>query len=190
MPIEHASRGVADLTIALPPLLPCSFVRPAHAHELPVDARFHVWVKPGGGRLEVLVRAPLEAMRDVDLLLRGDYLIVSKADRGIAHAARIWIADRIEARADGRPLGPPRLVATRVALASDRAFAAFETARDGVLVAELAASCRRRLADRRGHGGAGDRPRRLRAARLVARWMAGAPPAPRDAARHGGTARV
>ncbi len=106
---------------------------------MPVDARIQLYLKPGGGKLEALVRAPLDALRDIDPPLRGEFVIVSKADRAIRHAAQIWVADQIEMRADGRALGPARIVATRIALASDRAFAqGFEAARAGVLAAPLA----------------------------------------------------
>ena len=139
MPAAHAGRLPVRLIAALLGLLLGLFAGAAGAHEIPTDARIQLYLKPGGGKLEALVRAPLDALRDIDPPLRGEFVIVSKADRAIRHAAQIRVADQIEMRADGRALGAARIVAARIALASDRAFArGFAAARAGVLAAPLA----------------------------------------------------
>ena len=53
----------------------------ARAHEPPADVAVQVFVRPAGERLELLVRAPLEAMQDVDFpTFDKGYLDVPRAD--------------------------------------------------------------------------------------------------------------
>ena len=42
----------------------------AGAHEVPTDVTINLFVKPAGQRLELLVRVPMAAMRDVDVPTR------------------------------------------------------------------------------------------------------------------------
>jgi hypothetical protein len=111
-------------------LLPATAV--ARAHEIPARVSVLVYVKPEAGRLRVLLRAPLEAMRDVDFPQRGlGYLDLARA-RGLAReAAQVWIADYLRAWEDGRALSPS-LTAARVSLPSDRAFTSWDSALAGV----------------------------------------------------------
>ena len=104
------------------------------AHEIPTRITVLTFVKPEPGRLRVVVRAPLEAMRDVDFPQRGlGYLDLAAAQPIAAQAARVWIADYIRAFENGRHLEAGRVVATRISLPSDRAFASYETALGQIL---------------------------------------------------------
>src|SRR5215472_5146034 len=49
------------------------FLMPAApaAHDIPSDVTIHMFLKPEGQRLEVLVRVPLVSMRDMDYPRRG-----------------------------------------------------------------------------------------------------------------------
>ncbi len=100
------------------------------AHEVPVDARVNMFVKPDGKVLNVLVRAPLGAMVEVEFPLRDrDYLIVSRADEAIRYAAKMYLAENFDVYENGVPLGEPKIVAARVSLPSDRSFGSFDEAR-------------------------------------------------------------
>lgn len=93
------------------------------AHEVPATAHVQVFVKPQGGTLLLLVRAPLEAMRDVSFPLRGPgYLDLDRAQDVLRQAALLWIAGSIDLYENGVHLGPERVVAARVSLPSDRSF--------------------------------------------------------------------
>ena len=99
------------------------------AHEIPPDVtvRLHVVVEPA--RLVVLVRAPLAAMRDVQLPLRADgSLELVGIEPRLREAAELWLAGGLTFRRDGRLLGSPRVVAVRLSLPSDPSFAAIDTA--------------------------------------------------------------
>ena len=70
--------------------------------------RIVAYVKPVEGRLQLLVRVPLAAMRDVDFPVRGPgYLDLSRLDAALAGAASLWIADYIELYEDDERLPSP-----------------------------------------------------------------------------------
>jgi hypothetical protein len=104
-------------------------VRPLAAHEIPNRVTVQLFARPDAGRLRVLVRAPLEAMRDVDFPQRGlGYLDLPRASAMTRASAELWIAGSLVAYENGKPLGDARVVATRISLPSDRAFASYDAA--------------------------------------------------------------
>ncbi len=99
------------------------------AHEIPTDVVVQTWVRPAGDTLTVLVRVPLEAMRDVVLPLEGPgYLDLAAADEALRDAAVVWIANPLVVRENGAALGPPDVAALRLSLPSDRSFRDFDSA--------------------------------------------------------------
>jgi hypothetical protein len=103
------------------------------AHDVPDDIMVQAFLRPEGGRLRLLVRVPLEAMRDVDVPTRGQgYLDLDRVEPALRHAATVWLAQAVELFEDGRPVGAGRVAAVRVALPSDRAFQEYESALAGV----------------------------------------------------------
>jgi hypothetical protein len=103
------------------------------AHEIPSSVTVLAYVRPEGRTLSLLVRVPLEAMRDVEFPVRGPgYLDLGAVASLLPDAAKIWIADAVEVRENGRRLDRARIVATRVSLPSDRSFASWEEARSHV----------------------------------------------------------
>ena len=98
----------------------------ARAHETPNDVTVQLLVRPAGDRLEVLVRAPLEAMQDIDFPTFGaGYLDVARADPQLHHAAQVWLADAIEVYEGERRLAPLAIVAVRASIPSDKSFATY-----------------------------------------------------------------
>ena len=117
---------VGLLTIAAPSLL--------NAHDIPARVTVLAFVKPEQGRLRIVLRAPLEAMRDVNWPSKGlGYLDLAKAEPMARDAAQLWIANFIRAYENDELLSEPRLVATRISLPSDRAFATYDAALSRVL---------------------------------------------------------
>lgn len=102
---------------------------PSQAHEVPTDVVVQAIVKPDEERLDVLLRVPLEAMRDVNFPVnsRGQ-LMISTADDALHDAATIWLAREIAIYADGERLDAPRIEAVRLSLPSDRSFGDYERA--------------------------------------------------------------
>ena len=102
----------------------------APAHEIPNDVKVQAFVKPDGQRLQLLVRVPLTAMREVDIPKRGPgYLDLARADAALRNAANLWIADNVDLYEGETRLDYPRVVEARVSLPSDKSFASFAEAR-------------------------------------------------------------
>ncbi|MEE4361634.1 MAG: HupE/UreJ family protein [Pseudomonadales bacterium] len=108
------------------------------AHEVPAEVQLDLWVAAEGTDLEVLVRAPLEAFRDLTLPLRdGVHLDLEALDAPLRDGVGLWIADYLEVYADGTVLSAPRLDRYRVSLPSDDSFADLARARAHLSAAPL-----------------------------------------------------
>jgi len=113
------------------------------AHDIPSDVTVHAYVRPDGQQLELIVRAPIAAMRDVVFPTREDgTLDIARADHAVRHAALMWIADAIAIYEGNRRLAPPRIHAIRVSLPSERTFFSYWSARLHVLAPPLAPDTR------------------------------------------------
>lgn len=111
---------------------------PLSAHEIPERVAVRAFVQHTGTVLRVLVRVPLEAMRDVDFPLRADgSLDLVRARTLLPEAAQTWIANSLAITADGATLAAPRISGARIALPNDRAFESVESARASFLHAPL-----------------------------------------------------
>jgi hypothetical protein len=101
----------------------------AHAHEIPERVAITVFVRAEAGRVRLLVRVPLEAMRDVLFPQRADgTLIRDDVAPLLDEAASTWLVPALTLWADGARLGEPVLVAHRLARPSDRSFGRFDEA--------------------------------------------------------------
>ena len=115
----------AGLALALMVAVPAE----PFAHEIPPSVRVFAFVKPEAERLRLVVRLPLESIRDIEFPLRGaEYLDIARATPLLADAARLWVADYVAIEEDGRPLPTGRVAAARVSLPSDRSFVTYESA--------------------------------------------------------------
>jgi HupE / UreJ protein len=99
------------------------------AHDIPADVTVQTFIKPEGKTLTLVVRVPLTAMRDVNFPLTEPGLLdLSRADPFLRDAAFLWIAGNIELQEENVRIDPPRLIATRVSLPSDRSFVSYADA--------------------------------------------------------------
>lgn len=113
----------AALLLLLPP-------RALDSHEIPERVAVRAWVVPRAPTLTVLVRVPLEAMRDLDFPERAPGVLdLVRVRELLPEAARLWIADAIGVHADGAALGTGRVTGARLALPGDAAFESLPTAR-------------------------------------------------------------
>jgi hypothetical protein len=102
---------------------------PLLAHEVQSDVHVRAFVKADDDSVSMLVRVPLESMRDVVLSLKGPgYLDLSSADEPLRDAAVIWIANQVELYSGEQRLTDYEIRGIRVSLPSDRSFASYETA--------------------------------------------------------------
>ena len=113
----------------------------AEAHEIPSKVTVLAFVKPESTRLRVVIRVPLESMRDIEWPERPlGYLDLAKAHSLTQDAARLWLADYLDVYENGTLLSQPRIIGTRISLPSDRAFGTYESAIGTALGPPLAAN--------------------------------------------------
>lgn len=97
-----------------------------YAHDIPSSVSLLAFVRPAGSTLRIVLRAPLEAMRDVNFPLRGPgYLDLERARPLLADATKVWIADDLRLFENGASLGAPHITAARVSLPSERVFTSY-----------------------------------------------------------------
>ena len=114
-------RCVAVLIFGLPATL--------GAHDIPNDLTIRAFLKPEGQQLQLLIRVPLQAMRDIDYPRRArEYVDLGRADQSLRDAANTWILSDIELYEEEALLTSPTLVAVRASLPSDDSFRSYETA--------------------------------------------------------------
>ncbi len=111
------------------------------AHEIPSRVTILAFVKPEGHVLRLVVRVPLEAMRDMQYPLHGaGYLGIAATDSLLPDAARTWIANSVDVYEENRKLGDAKIIAAHVALPSDRSFESYDAAVAHILGAGLPAT--------------------------------------------------
>ena len=111
------------------------------AHEIPSRVTILAFVKPEPGRLRIVLRAPLDAMRDTHFPERGlGYLDLARAEPIARDAAHLWIASFIEAYEGGHRLPDARIVATRISIPSEKTFGTYDAAIAHVLGPPLPAT--------------------------------------------------
>lgn len=114
---------------------------PAHAHEIPNDITIHTLIKPDDGRLRILMRVPLEAMRDMTFPLIGPgYLDIAQSEQSLRDAANLWIVNDMNLHENGGPLAALQVVAVRASIPSDRSFQSYDSALAHILAPPLAAN--------------------------------------------------
>jgi HupE / UreJ protein len=99
------------------------------AHDIPNDVTVQAFVKPEGQKLHLLLRAPLNAMRDTEFPERGaGYLDLARVDASLREAAMVWIADAISVYEDDTRLPNPQILEVRASFPSDKSFASYDEA--------------------------------------------------------------
>ena len=110
------TRGVSRLVLtAVIALLATTTAGRLAAHDIPRDVVVHAFLKPEGNRLRVLLRMPVEAMRDIQFPRRPDHsLDAAAAEPLLREAVAQWLLPGLEIREDGALLGPPAIGALTI----------------------------------------------------------------------------
>lgn len=99
------------------------------AHEVPQRVGVIAFVRPDGQRLRVVVRVPLESMRDMQFAIQPDgTLDLTKIGTLLPEAAELWVGNYLEFFENGVKTGAGRPTFTQLSLPSDRSFTSFESA--------------------------------------------------------------
>jgi hypothetical protein len=98
--------------------------------EIPTRVAVQAFVKAEDGRLNLLMRVPMDALVEAQFPLRGEigYVIFSEATGAMESAANNEILRGVQLFEGDRLLQSPTLEAVRIALPSDRAFVNYESA--------------------------------------------------------------
>jgi hypothetical protein len=125
--------GSAGLFFSVALLILAPFAAAPSAHDIPNDVTIQTFLKPEGPRLRLLVRVPLQAMRDMDYpkprdTRNAELLDLPRADATLRDAATLWVSDYLDLYENGDKLPPPRVVSVRAALQSDKSFASYDEA--------------------------------------------------------------
>lgn len=119
--VVRAATALVVLSLGMP--------GPTSAHEVPARVAVQLLARTDSGTLRLVVRVPLESIRDVDFpLVGGAYLDIGRATPLLRDGATLWIAGYLELFEDGRRLSSGRVTAARISLPSDRSFETFERA--------------------------------------------------------------
>ena len=103
-----------------------------HAVNRPVPETVSIkaFARLEGPQLELLVRVPLAAIRDIQFPTRGDAadldLVALKSM--LPGAARYWVASRFEVLDGGVPLPKPQVAETRISISADQSFDSYQRA--------------------------------------------------------------
>lgn len=99
------------------------------AHEIPADVTIQAFLKPDGRRVQLLVRVPLEAMRDLTVPLKtGGTVDLAKVRPLLADAATVWVGQNVDIFENDGVLSAPSLLDLRVSLPTDRSFGSWDDA--------------------------------------------------------------
>jgi hypothetical protein len=102
------------------------------AHEIPNEVTIYTFLKPEGDRLVFLVRAPMKALRDIEVprkegVYQG-YIDFTRVGPAFHDAATMWIADFVKLYEEDRQLPYPEVSAVRASLPADRSFESYDQA--------------------------------------------------------------
>jgi len=115
---------------SLKPILALAIAASAAAHDIPNDVTVQTFLKPGAGKMSLLVRVPMSAMRDINFPTRGTqgYLDLATAQPIVRDGALQWISDSLRLYEDDKPLPKPTVEAIQISLPSDKSFGSWEQA--------------------------------------------------------------
>ena len=101
----------------------------AGAHDIPADVTIQIFLKPEGHRLRLLVRVPLEALRDLSVPTRPGNNVnsvdLARLQPLLAGAATVWVGQNVDLYENGSPLPATSLLDLRVSLPTDRSFGSY-----------------------------------------------------------------
>ncbi|MCB1645740.1 MAG: HupE/UreJ family protein [Pseudomonadales bacterium] len=101
----------------------------AAAHEIPERVQVRMFIKMDPEHITVLVRIPLESVRDIDFPQYGPgFLKFPEASEFLEDAAVLWVVDELQLLQDGETLAAGELSNVRLSVPTDRSFYEYQTA--------------------------------------------------------------
>ena len=94
-----------------------------------MDVTAQIWLRPAPGKLQILLRVPLQAVRDVQFPEQpGGFLDIEKLTPLLPAAAKVTLLDSLDLYEGDAKLAPAQVRATQISLAADRSFETFAQA--------------------------------------------------------------
>jgi len=116
----------------------CMNLKDAEAHEIPSDVLVRSYFKADTEAVNLLVRVPLEAMRDMNFPTKGPgYLDLKEMPDLTLDAAEIWLGNFVDVYAGEKKIADWKIAKTRISLPSDRSFADYQKAYESFSLAPL-----------------------------------------------------
>ena len=102
----------------------------ASAHDIPADATVHVFIKPEGKRLSMLVRVQMVSLQDIDWPShkQDGTLDLPAMDPALRQAAEKWLGNRVDIFEESSKIEEHSLKAVRLSLDGDASFGTYEQA--------------------------------------------------------------
>jgi hypothetical protein len=121
--VHRLKIAAAGLFLFVPLIFPAN--RP-----LPEDVIVKAIAKQDPGRLDLLVRVPLAAVKDIQFPTRGEtgYLDLDALKSMLPGAAKYWIAGCFALQEDGVAERAPEILQTRISAISDQSFGSYQQA--------------------------------------------------------------
>jgi hypothetical protein len=102
---------------------------PAKAHDIPASVTIHMYVKPQGDTLKLLLRVPIGVMNEIVYPTWGPgYMDFEKVDPILLDAASVYLNDELKVFENGVAINDKTITAYRASLPQDRSFVDYDTA--------------------------------------------------------------
>src|SRR4051812_20127516 len=121
--IDQSVMSIGSFAAVMARLLACIAIvfgttHAASPHEIPSDVKINAFVKPSGNRLELLLRVPMGAMREVEFPTRGPgYIDMPRVEDALRNAAQLWFIDNMDVYENDVRLPAPRIAQVRISYA-------------------------------------------------------------------------
>ena len=114
-------------------ILMSSLTSVVKAHDIPASVTVHMYVKPEGDTLKILLRVPLESMSELVYPTFGPgYLDFEKADPVLLDAAHVYLTQEIQVFEEGQLIEDKMITAYRATSSQDRSIQSWETAIENI----------------------------------------------------------
>ena len=130
--IRKTAKTTLNLLIAMTVLI-SSMTTMAKAHDIPASVTVHMYVKPEGKTLQLLLRVPLESMSELVYPTWGPgYLDFENADPVLLDAASVYITDELRVYENGVSIEDKTITAFRAESPQNRSIQTWETAIENI----------------------------------------------------------
>lgn len=105
------------------------FIPAAKAHDIPPSVTIHMYVKPEGDTLKLLLRVPIDSMSELVYPTWGPgFMDFERVDPILLDAAQVYLTDELRIFENGIEIEDKTITAYRLDTPQDRSFSEYDTA--------------------------------------------------------------